>query len=68
MLMVIVLLSVLGSGLGLPAPNATFGAWVDVCTSDEGGNCCDTDAGMDTKEYAFSIGPGSWLEHETECK
>ena len=66
MLMVIVLLSVLASCLGLPAPNATFGAWVDVCASTEGGNCCA--AGMDTSEYAFSIGPGSWLEHEMECK
>ena len=69
MLLVSVLLSTLSLGLAIPAQNlssSNFGAWVDICASDDGGKCCAP--GMDTSEYAFAIGPGSWLEHEYECK
>ena len=70
MLMVSVLLPVLSLGLGVSALNSSsssnFGTWVDICDSDDGGNCCA--AGMENSEYSFSVGPGSWLEHETECK
>ena len=68
MLMVSVLLPVLSLGLGVSALNSSsnFGTWVDICASDDGGKCCA--AGMETSEYSFAIGPGSWLEHEYECK
>ena len=69
MLLVSVLLSVLSLGLSVPALNTSssnFGAWVDICASDDGGKCCAP--GMETSEYSFAIGPGSWLEHEYECK
>ena len=69
MLLVSVLLSVLSLGLSVPALNTSssnFGTWVDICASDDGGKCCAP--GMETSEYSFAIGPGSWLEHEYECK
>ena len=66
MMMVSVLMSVLSLGLGVSALNSNFGTWVDICASDDGGKCCAP--GMETSEYSFAVGPGSWLEHEYECK
>ena len=42
--------------------------FVDICQSDSGHKCCDSEAGMEFSQYWIMRMPMSWVDQELECR
>ena len=42
--------------------------FVDVCQSDSGHKCCDSEAGMEFSQYWIMRMPMTWVDLELECR